>query len=100
MKILNSSFVFRLYSKTFLPKNVFRVVCLKHHRFLVCRYSSSASGISNSLLQNPGVRSYLDNLLSNDYSEAMSEPSVSTLICAIRSLKVDLQSLNEFDTGR
>lgn len=30
----------------------------------------------------------------------MSKPNVSALISAIRSLKVDLQSLNEFDTGQ
>lgn len=74
---------------------------LPKRQFLVCHNLSKATiGISNTLLNNSGVRLYLDKLISEDYSHIMSKPNVFTLINAIRSLKADLISLYEFDTGQ
>jgi len=103
MKFFNSRYIFGLYNRALWPiKSIQSTV--SHHQFLVCRsYSSlttTSHGISTELLQNSGVRSYLNKLISEDYSEDMSKPNVSALISAIRLLKVDLQSLNEFDIGQ
>lgn len=103
MKFFNSRYIFGLYNRTLWPIKSVRP-SLSNHQFLVCHsYSSLATttnGISSELLRNSGVRSYLNKLISEDYSESMSKPNVSALISAIRSLKLDLQSLNEFDTGQ
>lgn len=97
--------VLRLYNRSPLrPDKYFRprrLLPVNAYRL----YSSSPSspptgGVSASLLDNPGVRSYLDNLMSNDYSDTMSKHNVASLITAVRSLRADLQSLNEFDTGQ
>ncbi|CAH1737361.1 peptide chain release factor 1-like, mitochondrial [Aphis gossypii] len=100
MKFFNSRYIFGLYNRALWPIKSIQST-LSHHQFLVCRsYSSlttTSHGISTELLQNSGVRSYLNKLISEDYSEDMSKPNVSALISAIRLLKVDLQSLNEFD---
>ncbi|XP_050423841.1 peptide chain release factor 1-like, mitochondrial [Adelges cooleyi] len=70
------------------------------HGFLVRRYSSLSDKISNVLLNNAGVRSYIENLISKGYSESMTKPKVLSLLSAIRTLKDDLQSLTEFDIGK
>lgn len=63
-------------------------------------YSSTTAGeVPISLLNNPGVRTYLDKLISEDFTDSMAKPHVTTLISSIRSLRVDIQSLNEFNTG-
>jgi len=104
MKFFNSRYIFGLnkYNRALWPIKSVQST-LSHHQFLVCRSYSSlttiSNGISTELLQNSGVRSYLNKLISEDYSEDMSKPNVSALISAIRLLKVDLQSLNEFDIG-
>lgn len=97
MKFFNSRCIFRLLQNT-----NFRQSFLKR-QFLVCHSSFSSlpsNGISSELLNNSGVRSFLDKCICEDYVDTMSKPNVSALISAIRSLKVDLQSLNEFDTGQ
>lgn len=103
MKFFNSRYIFGFYNRTLWPIKSVRS-SLSSHQFLVCHsYSSLATttnGISSELLSNSGVRSYLNKLISEDYSESMSKPNVSALISAIRSLKVDLQSLNEFEIGQ
>lgn len=102
MKFFNIRYIFGLnkYNRALWPIKSVQST-LSHHQFLVCRsYSSlttTSNGISTELLQNSGVRSYLNKLISEDYSEDMSKPNVSALISAIRLLKVDLQSLNEFN---
>jgi len=102
MKFFNSRYIFGLYNRTLWPIKTVRS-SLSSHQFLACHsYSSLApttNGISSELLRNSGVRSFLNKLISEDYSESMSKPNVSALISAIRSLKVDLQSLNEFEIG-
>lgn len=103
MKFFNSRYILGLFNRTLWPTKSVQST-LSHHQFLVCRSYSSLTttnnGISIELLQNSGVRSYLNKLISEDYSEDMSKPNVSALISAIRLLKVDLQSLNEFDIGQ
>lgn len=104
MKFFNSRhIIFGLCNRTLWPIKSVRS-SLSSHQFLVCHpYSSLATttnGISSELLSNSGVRSYLNKLISEDYSESMSKPNVTALISAIRLLKVDLQSLSEFDTGQ
>nr|BAH72157.1 ACYPI008363 [Acyrthosiphon pisum] len=100
MKFFNSRYIFGLYNRTLWSiKNVRS--SFSCHQFLVCHsYSSLATttkGISSELLNNSGVRSFLNKLISEDYSESMSKPNVFALVSAIRSLKVDLQSLDEFE---
>lgn len=97
MKFFNCRCIFRLLQNT-----NFRPSFLKR-QFLVCHSSFSSlppNGISTTLLNNSGVRSFLDKYVSEEYVDTVSKPNVSALISAIRSLKVDLQSLNEFDTGQ
>lgn len=90
-----------MYNKTLWPNKYFYSSFSKY-QYLLSRYYSSVPthGICSELLSNSGVRSYLDSLISKDYSDIMSKPNVSALILAIRSKKVDLQSLKEFDTGK
>lgn len=102
MKFFNSSYMFRLYNSTFWSNVSFRSPFMKYQRSMCRNYSCPlpAGRISKTLLNNPGVRSYLEKFVSEDYSNTMSKPNVTALINTIRSLKVDLQSLNEFDTGQ
>lgn len=103
MKFFNSRCISRLYNRILWSNSSFRSSFSKH-QFFICHDSYSsylpADRISKTLLNNSGVRSYLDKLISEDYSDNMSKPNITTLISAIRSLKGDLQSLNEFDTGQ
>ncbi|XP_060849851.1 peptide chain release factor 1-like, mitochondrial [Rhopalosiphum padi] len=100
MKFFNSRYIFRLYNKTLWPIKSVQST-LSSHQFLVCHsyssFTTTTNRISSELLRNSGVRSYLNKLISEDYSDTMSKPNVFALISAIRLLKVDLQSLNEFD---
>lgn len=100
MKFLKCKHLLRMYSKTLQPNNCSSSSFSKH-QWLFRRYYSplSTDGICSKILNNSSVRSYLDGLISKDYSDAMSKPNVSALLIAIRSIKVDLQSLKEFDTG-
>lgn len=103
MKFFNSRYIFRLYNKTLWPIKSVQST-LSSHQFLVCHshssFTTTTNRISSELLRNSGVRSYLNKLISEDYSDTMSKPNVFALISAIRLLKVDLQSLNEFDIGQ
>jgi len=100
MKFFNSRYIFRLYNRTLWPIKSVKST-LSSHQFFVCRsyssFTTTTNRISSELLRNSGVRSYLNKLISEDYSDTMSKPNVFALISAIRLLKVDLQSLNEFD---
>lgn len=91
----------RVCNRTLCLERNIRSSFFKHQYLTRHEYSSflSADRIPTALLNNAGVRSYLDKITSDDYSECMSKPNVTALIAAIRSLKVDLQSLNEFNTG-
>jgi hypothetical protein len=90
-----------MYNKTLWSNKCFYSSFSKH-QYLLSRYYSSMPEhrICSALLNNSGVRSYLDSLISKDYSDIMSKSNVSALILAIRSIRVDLQSLKEFDTGQ
>lgn len=90
--------MFHLYNRNLWSIKNFQSSFL-NHQSVVC-YSPSAHGINCRLLNNPGVRSYLDKLINEDYSNLMSKPNVIKLISTIRTLKIDLESLNEFDTGQ
>lgn len=98
MKFFSSKYILSLCNKNILFKNSFRAPYSKL-KVLTCQYCSYSFKISESLLNNSRVRSHLDKLISKDYSESMSKPNVAALINAIRSVKIDLHSLNEFDTG-
>lgn len=99
MKLFNCGYnMFRLYNRNLWLIKSFHSSFLKHQFFV--RNSSSARGINYMLLNNPGVQSYLDKFISEDYSNLMSKPNVIKLISAIRTLKLDLESLNEFDIGQ
>lgn len=101
MKFLNCKNLLSMFTKTLRPNKCLHS-SLSKYQFLLNRYYSSlpVNGICSTLLSNSGVRSYLDSLISKDYSDVMSKPNVSALIIAIRSLKVDIQSLKELDTGQ
>ncbi|VVC36693.1 Hypothetical protein CINCED_3A004280 [Cinara cedri] len=100
MKFLNIRNIFNLCNKTLWPSQCFQLSFLKCE-FPVCRHlSTTAPGVPSTLLNNLGVRSYLDKLISEEYSDTMSKPKVSALINTIRLLKVDLKSLYEFDTEK
>lgn len=106
MKFLNCRFNLICFYKNILLSNKscrpLSPLSFAISQFSERHYSSSslvANGNFRTLLNNSGIRSYLDKLISDGYSDAMSKPNVSSLITSIRSLKVDLKSLNEFDTG-
>ncbi|XP_025407626.1 peptide chain release factor 1-like, mitochondrial [Sipha flava] len=101
MKFLNYKNILLMYNKTLWSNKCFYSSFSKH-QYLLSRYYSSMPEhrICSALLNNSGVRSYLDSLISKDYSDIMSKSNVSALILAIRSIRVDLQSLKEFDTEK
>ncbi|XP_050520569.1 peptide chain release factor 1-like, mitochondrial isoform X3 [Daktulosphaira vitifoliae] len=70
------------------------------HNFIIHCFSTTSYQFSRNLLDNPGIRSYIDNLISNEYSDSMTKPKVSTLVSKIRSLKDDLLSLQELDLDK
>lgn len=98
MNFFSSRYMLRLYYKT-SPFYNFGFSILSKYRWSHNR-SLSTREIPFELLKNAGVRSYLDKLVSEEYSNKMSKPNVVSLISTIRSLKYDLQSLNDFNTGQ
>lgn len=98
MKLLSSRYILQLYRRT--SYNNFALLSFSKHWLLThCYTYSKTREICNVYLNNSAVRSYLDKLISDKYSDTMSKPKVARLISTIRSLKADLQSLGEFDTG-
>lgn len=98
MKLLSSRYILQLYQRT--SYNNFTLFSFSKHWLLTHRYTcSKTQEIFNVYLNNPAVRSYLDKLVSDKYSDTMSKPKAAKLISSIRSLKADLQLLGEFNTG-
>jgi len=99
MIFFNSRCIFRFCNKTLIKS--FRLSSFSKHQFAKRHYSVLSNlEISVTLLNNPEVRSYLNKLLISDYSDTMSNPNVHMLLSAIRSIKEDLESLNELNTEK